>query len=297
MLPRSLRPLLALALLFPFGVRAEEALIDDDAIVSRVETEGAALVKAGKTVKVKTLRAQLPTAHACSLPLLAPEERALSPAEIYARRAKGVIVVGVLGHQRRKKKNPNPKLELAACSGFALTSDGVFVTNYHVVDNPEADTIIVMTRDGTITPASEVLAADKLSDVAILRAPGATFTPLPLAPESPPVGSPIWCISHPDHNFFCLTGGIVSRYFITTTEHGRTPQMAVTADFGAGASGGPLLDERGEVAGIVCSTTSVYWEDDKGKETDLQMVFKHCVPVQSIRQLIHPDAAKVTSKQ
>lgn len=295
MFARSLRLLLALALLLSAAAAADEVLIDDDAIVSRVETEGAALVKAGKTVKVKTLRAQLPNAHACSLSLVAPEEGPLSPAEIYARRAKGVIVVGVLGHPKRKKKNP--KLELAACSGFALTADGVFVTNYHVIDNPEADTIVVMTRDGTITPASEVLAADKLADVAILRAPGAAFTPLPLAADPPPVGSPIWCISHPDHNFFCLTSGVVSRYFITTTEHGRTPQMAVTADFGSGSSGAPLLDARGQVTGIVCSTTSVYWEDDKGKETDLQMVFKHCVPVQSIRQLIHPDAQKVTSKK
>jgi serine protease Do len=293
--PPGLGPLLALALLLPSIARAEEALIDDDAIVSRVETEGAALVKAGKTVKVKALRAQLPNAHTCSLPLLAAEEGPLSPAEIYARRAKGVIVVGVLGHPKRKKKSS--KLELAACSGFALTSDGIFVTNYHVVDNPEADTIVVMTRDGTITPASEVLAADKLADVVILRAPGAIFTPMPLAPEAPPVGSPVWCISHPDHNFFCLTSGIVSRYFMSTTEHGRTPQMAVTADFGSGSSGGPLLDARGQVTGMVCSTTSVYWEDEKGKETDLQMVFKHCVPVQSIRQLIHPDAQKVTSKQ
>jgi hypothetical protein len=62
--------------------------------------------------------------------------------------------------------------------------------------------------------------------------------------------------------------------------------MAVTADFGAGSSGGPLLDARGSVTGMVCSTTSVYWEDAKGKAKELQMVFKHCVPAESIRRLV-----------
>ena len=145
-----------------------------------------------------------------------------------------------------------------------------------------------MTREGQVTPVSEVLAADKLSDVAILRAPGAAFTPLTLAAEVPPTGSPVWVISHPDHNFFSFTAGVISRQFWATTESGRTPQMAITADFGAGSSGGPILDRRGEVSGMVCSTTSVYWQDEKAKINDLQMVFKHCVPVESIRRLIEP---------
>jgi len=145
-----------------------------------------------------------------------------------------------------------------------------------------------MTREGQITPITEVLAADKLADVAIVRAAGATFSPIPLASEAPALGASIWVLSHPDHNFYCLTSGIVSRYFVAATDAGKTPQMAVTADFGAGSSGGPILDAAGNVTGIVCSTTSVYWQDEKAKINDLQMVFKHCVPVASIRKLIEP---------
>jgi len=265
----------------PPGV-SQSGVIDDDAIVSHIEIEGTALIKAGKTVKLKTLRSQLQHAHTCALtlPESSPSE-ALTPSELYQQRASGVLVVGMLAKVKKTQR-----YELAGCSGFALTSDGVFVTNYHVVDNPDAETMVVMSRDGRITPATEVLAADKLSDVAILRAPGATFTPIPLAFDVPSPGSPIWVISHPDHNFFSLTTGTVSRHFIALTEAGRTPQMAITADFGIGSSGGPILDNKGQVTGMVCSTTSVYWEDAKGKVNDLQMVFKHCVPVGSIRGLL-----------
>lgn len=260
---------------------AQNGVIDDDAIVSHIEIEGTALIKAGKTVKLKTLRSQLQRAHTCAIPLPESGSVPLSPSELYQQRAGGVLVVGMLAKVKKSQR-----YELAGCSGFALTTDGIFVTNYHVVDNPDAETMVVMTRDGHITPATEVLAADKLADVAILRAPGATFTPLPLAIDVPTPGSQIWVISHPDHNFFSLTTGSVSRHFVALTEAGKTPQMAITADFGIGSSGGPILDNKGQVAGMVCSTTSVYWEDGKGKVNDLQMVFKHCVPVGSIRSLV-----------
>jgi S1-C subfamily serine protease len=295
-------PLLASALLLGLagtGLRAEEtAIVDDDAIVKRVEAEGAAMLKDGKAVHMKALRTQLPKLHHCALALPPVADGPLSPEEIYARRSQGVLVVGVLGREKKK----HAKLELAACSGFALSADGIFVTNYHVIDNPDAETIVVMTRDGQITPASEILAADKLTDIAIVRAPGATFTPLPLAPDVPSVGSTVWVISHPDHNFYSFTSGVVSRHFIADTEFGRTPQMAITADFGSGSSGGPILDSHGRVSGMVCSTTSVYWEDEKSKDSDLQMVFKHCIPVGSIRRLIEettpiaPPAAVTTAK-
>jgi S1-C subfamily serine protease len=267
----------------PSALADPPTAVDDDAIVQHVEEAGTALIRSGKTVKLKTLRSQLQRVHACALDLPALDDAPQSPRDIYERRANGVLVVGILSKQKK-----HPKYELAGCSGFALTTDGVFVTNYHVVDNPEGETLVVMTREGQVTPVMEVLAADKLADVAILRSPGAVFSPIPLALEAPPAGSPVWVISHPDHNFFSITNGMVSRHFMAATEYGRTPQMAITADFGAGSSGGPILNAHGQVTGMVCSTTSVYWEDEKQKISDLQMVFKHCVPVRSIRQLIGP---------
>ncbi|MHA3770188.1 S1 family peptidase [Verrucomicrobiota bacterium sgz303538] len=257
-------------------------ILDDTGIVHRLETVGGGLVREGKVTKVKTLRQQLAKRAKCKLDLPVTETPPpIEPQDLYAKRSTGVLVMGMLGKARKSSR-----YEAAGSSGFALTSDGVFVTNYHVIDDPDAEALVVMSRDGTIVPATEVLAADKLADVAILRAEGAKFQPLPLAGTESLPGSPVWVIAHPDHNFFSLTQGMVSRFFVANTEVGRTPQMAITADFGVGASGGPVLNSRGEVTGMVCSTTSVYYSDVKEKINDLQMVFKHCVPVSSIRALV-----------
>lgn len=270
----------------PRSTGREQLVVDDDGIVGRLELIGGGLVREGKVPNVRTLRQQMARRAKCSLSLPVTEANPpLDPEKLYSKRSSGVLVVGMIA-----KKKKSPQYQVAGCSGFALTEDGVFVTNYHVVDDPEAEGIVVMTKDGMIWPATEVLAADKASDVAILRAKGAVFQPVPLATSNAQPGSPVWAISHPDHNFFSLTGGMVSRYFMASTEIGRTPQMAITADFGVGSSGGPIFNNRGEVAGMVCSTTSVYYSDVKERVSDLQMVFKHCVPVASIQALIEKPA-------
>ncbi len=264
------------------GLPVGQSVVDDDSIIDRLEKVGAGLIREGKTIRVRTLRQQLAKRTKTTLQLPVLENPApFNTEEIYSRRSSGVVIVGMLG--RRAK---NARYEVAGSSGFALTSDGVFVTNYHVIDDPQAEGLVVMTRDGVVTPVTEVLAADKVADIAILRAPGAQFQPLPLANTESQPGAPIWVIAHPDHNFFSLSQGMVSRHFMANTEVGRTPQMAITADFGVGASGGPVLNSRGEVTGMVCSTTSVYYSDVKARIQDLQMVFKHCVPVSSIRALL-----------
>jgi serine protease Do len=261
---------------------SEALLVDDDGIVDRLEIIGGGLIREGKVPKLKTLRQQLAKRAKCSLSLPVGEvPPPMQPRELYSRRSSGVLIVGMLG---KRKKSSN--YEVAGCSGFALTDDGIFVTNYHVVDDPLSEGMVVMTRDGVVWPATEVLAADKVSDIAIIRAAGAKFQPVPLAAGLAAPGSSVWAISHPDHNFFSLTAGMISRYFVASTEAGRTPQMAITADFGIGSSGGPIFTASGEVAGMVCATTSVYYTDTKAKVNDLQMVFKHCVPVSSIRALI-----------
>ncbi|RYD61717.1 MAG: serine protease [Verrucomicrobiaceae bacterium] len=225
---------LALAIL-PLRTHAETAtalpagrpIVDDDNIVDRLETVGGGLVREGKTTKVKVLRQQLSKRGKTALELPVLETPApFQPSDIYARRSTGVVVVGMLG-----KPKKSSRYEVAGSTGFALTSDGIFATNYHVIDDPNAEGLVVMTRDGVVTPVTEVLAADKVADIAILRAPGAIFQPLPLASEEAQPGSPIWVIAHPDHNFFSLTQGMVSRFFMANTEIGRTPQMAITADF------------------------------------------------------------------
>ena len=49
-----------------------------------------------------------------------------------------------------------------------------------------------------------------------------------------------------------------------------------------------MFDENGAVVASVNSTESIYYRVRKGRQEDLQMVFKDCVPVRSIRDLVRP---------
>jgi S1-C subfamily serine protease len=172
-------------------------------------------------------------------------------------------------------------------SGLLIAPDGTFVTTYHVVNDAKKHTLIAMTRDGTVYPVGEVLAASREDDVVILRlgAAGVEFRPVALSDDAP-VGALVCVISHPAKRFYVLTQGVVSRYFRRTKDGQRVTRMSITADFARGSSGAPVFNERGAVVGLVGSTESVYYKVTKGKKENLQMVFKQCAPASSILKLI-----------
>lgn len=253
--------------------------VNDEDILEQMDDAAPRLISAGKTVKMAELMRQL-NRRSCSLTLPPFTPRPTSAAQLAASARAGVVAIGTLS-----KCKKCPIWHVAASSGFMLTSDGVCVTCYHVVDVPESPTLIAMTGDGRIVAVKEILAANPHTDVALLRLDGTNFTALPLDFEAP-VGSTVRILSHPDDHFFTLSEGLVSRYVTLPLERaaGEVTFMAVTADFGAGSSGAPVFNDRGGVIGVVNNTQSLYFDPKKSK--DLQMVFKHCLPSQYIRKLI-----------
>jgi S1-C subfamily serine protease len=157
-----------------------------------------------------------------------------------------------------------------------------------VIASEENEALVAMGGDGRLAPITEVLAADKRSDVAIVRCRGAGFAVAPLAASST-VGAPVLCFSHPDRHFFTLSQGIVSRYFIEPARG--VEMMSITADFARGSSGAPIFDASGNVVGMVANTQSVYYTEHDGQKDNLQMVFKNCVTAKSILRLIKPPGA------
>ena len=169
-----------------------------------------------------------------------------------------------------------------SATGFPLTKDGVFATNYHVLEQTDGMTLAVMDTKENIYPVTEVLAADKESDVAIVRAEGAKFRPLPLG-EPAKIGSNVHVISHPDGMFYYYSKGMVSLYDRLKRKP-RTEWMAISADYARGSSGAAVLNDSGEVVGMVASTITINY--DREKETNPQMVVGLCAPVEAIRRLI-----------
>ena len=259
------------------------APVGDRERIRQIEAAAAELIGAGRITPMADLIAQLDR-KACSLRLARATRRPLGPAGVYEEAADGVLVVAGVYKCKRC-----PRWHAAIAAGFLVSEDGAFVTAYHVVDAKDKHTLVAMTRDGRVLPVREVLAASKADDVAILRldAGGETLRPLPLAAPAG-VGEAVSVISHPDNHFYALTRGLVSRYVSRVKGGRRVTQMEITADFARGSSGAPVLDERGTVVGMVLSTHSVYYEQTKDTQKNLQMVFKQCAPAAAVRRLVKP---------
>ena len=169
-------------------------------------------------------------------------------------------------------------------SGFLIAEDLV-VTNYHVVDQPERSGLAVRLFDGRVFMVEAVVAASERFDLAVVRIPKTGVTPVALG-QAAPVGAKVDLISHPNQKFYTLSEGRVARYFMTQRDRKTVPAMAITADFGRGSSGAPVLNEAGEVVGIAASTESLYYTENDDDQKNLQMVFKNCVPVSQLREII-----------
>ncbi|HEO72604.1 MAG TPA: serine protease, partial [Candidatus Hydrogenedentes bacterium] len=235
--------------------------LDDARLVGTLFEGAVALLEGGKATDMDVLRRQLegqdrPPFPRLSLP--SADRRKRSPAELYEASKHGVLVVGVLCGCETCKGKRGP-----VASGFVLAADGVVVTNYHVVDQNNKLAMAVMTYEGQVFPVTAVLAADEANDIAILQVDAPPLEPLPLATGAP-VGTSVTVISHPSKALYTLSEGIVSRRFLKHRDGRAVPKLAITADFGRGSSGAPVLNEFGAVVGMVEATHSIYCDKDEG---------------------------------
>jgi serine protease Do len=201
---------------------------------------------------------------------------------------RAVVVIGSIS-----KCEECPEWHMDSVSaGWVMTPDGLVATNYHVLEDEKAEQLGVMTADGRVFRIKEVVASDRHGDAAILRlqADGEEWTWLPLADTAAP-GEEVRVLSHPDGRFYSLSKGIVSRLHRAPSEENGEPRVwtTVTADYGAGSSGAPVLNDRGEVIGMVSSTAVLLADAEEGQAAtaeDVQMVFKDCVSLETMRGLL-----------
>jgi serine protease Do len=253
----------------------------DKLISSKLLRSGEKLLNANRHTPASELRAQL-SRSSCRLALPNSATHPLTTAELVKTRRPGVLVVGAF-----YKCDKCTKWHTGNATGAALTKDGIFVTCYHVIAATNRESFHIMTADGRTAPVVEVLAADRKSDIAICRASDIELEPIPLGDSIPPAGSPIRVISHPSGNYFTLSTGHISRYFFKPISKIRSvPFMAITAEFAKGSSGGPVLDANGNLVGMAAATSSIYYDVQDGRKTNLQMVIRQCVPLESVRDLI-----------
>ncbi len=150
--------------------------------------------------------------------------------------------------------------ESGAGSGFVWDAAGHIVTNYHVVEG--AHTIDVSFGPGLVMPA-QVVGVDPPNDLAVLQVESLPEQVLPLPvgdSDSLRVGQLAIAIGNPFGRFQrTMTLGVISALDRTIrVKEGRVLRKVIQtdADINRGNSGGPLLDARGRVIGVISAIYS-----------------------------------------
>jgi len=142
-------------------------------------------------------------------------------------------------------------------SGFIISEDGLVLTNSHVVFGSRA---VSVTLDNGDTAPAQLLGADPILDIAVLRTP-ALPKGYPIAKladsDALKVGEEVVAIGNPLGLEQTITRGIVSginRILPSSPMSLTVPMIQTDTAINPGNSGGPLLNLCGEVIGINTAT-------------------------------------------
>lgn len=138
-------------------------------------------------------------------------------------------------------------------TGFVISTDGTIATNFHVVEDCSAVKGFI---DGRLHD-STVVATDEANDLALLRIASTRIPAISLAVGQPELGSAITILGYP------LTGVLGTDLKATTGiisslsgVRGERRNMQISAAVQPGNSGGPVLDDRGAIVGMVVAKLS-----------------------------------------
>ena len=139
-------------------------------------------------------------------------------------------------------------------TGFAISQNGYLVTNMHVIEGYKK--IFVFTADN-VGHESQVIVADTANDLAILKINETGFSfgskiPYSVKKNTPTLAQRIYSLGFPKNEIVYNEGYISS----TTGFDGDTARYQLELPSGPGVSGAPIVDEHGNVIGVVSGKQS-----------------------------------------
>jgi S1-C subfamily serine protease len=222
-----------------------------------------------------------------------------TPEDIYSDCRPAVVLVAMI---KKCQDHPDCWHGNMWGTGWIASPDGHIVTCSHVIEDEETRTpdskMGVMTVDGKVYPIVEICASDKRSDIAIFKVDtrGDRLPFLRLADEVKP-GDAVSIISHPRTKCWFFSQGVVSGFSTSDYGEGKRSQMEVSAEFGPGSSGAPVLNRSGAVVGIAQKKVSEVAEmkfnlfgyelwSTKIEDQRNLMTFYGCSPLSALRKLL-----------
>ncbi len=191
----------------------------------------------------------------------------LSPVEVASRARNGTVqIVGL----------DAAGTEISEGTGFFVSVQGLIATNFHVISGAHA--LEIRTLAGESYDAVSLVATDVARDLALLQVAASNVLPLPLASgAAPAIGAPVYAMGNPLGQVGTFSSGLVSAQRLVDG----VPLLQITAPISPGSSGGPVLNNRGEVIGVA----TLYMRGGQN--------LNYAVPSGELRQLLqaggHPE--------
>lgn len=142
-------------------------------------------------------------------------------------------------------------------SGFNISSNGIIVTNHHVIDGANIIKVRGVNSDFSRTYNAKALVIDRTNDLALIQIDDLEFklldtTPFLIKTGLSDVGESVFVLGYPLRatmgDEIKLTTGIISS---KTGYKGDITSYQISAPAQPGNSGGPLFDSQGNLIGIV----------------------------------------------
>lgn len=147
---------------------------------------------------------------------------------------------------------PSGQQQVGAGTGFIVSSDGLILTNRHVVSEEDVEYTVIM-NDQT-THNARVVAIDTAFDVALVKIEATDLPALELGDsDALKIGQTVLAIGNVLGEYQnSLTRGVISGTGRTVAVQGDTLEDVLQTDaaINSGNSGGPLLNLSGQVIGI-----------------------------------------------
>lgn len=224
---------------------AQPPSVDSDFLKLLAEVKGEMEVEARRQQRAHAEQAAQAHQPPADVPSNMPTGKIFELADLAELVSPSVVQVNVTG---RKKAGTG--------SGFVLDKQGTIVTNYHVIEDATAGTIVF--SDRTSAPITGYLGVWPEKDIALVQVecPPDKLHPIRLAMSAPRQGERVAAFGSPLGLQQSVSEGIVSA--LRESEELRTlgpidinaRLIQTTTPISPGNSGGPLVDMKGMVVGV-----------------------------------------------
>jgi serine protease Do len=245
--------------------------------IGKIQAATIEILKGKNFLAVADAGEQLKNTAAAVVPIafVKPYKKALTKSAIYKRLRQSTVVFATGSTHG---------------TGYVIDASGIIVTNRHILGS-YADTahhnqvMLVTDYAGKVYPVLEILSNSFINDLVIVKIDtgGDLFTPLPLGGRMEE-GDDVFILGHPGEMPYYFSAGMVNRVLIrnsTTHTPGEDFEMFVSAEYGAGSSGSPVVDQHCNLVSTVSAASALYGEKDNP-----QMVYRLTIPVIALQQLI-----------